>query len=80
LGLVAAARLRTVPLPRWLAIVTVVLALAGVVLALWTLLLREQEVAVNDLRAVQRWYGAQLRRARLVGWRACCCLAGCWPC
>jgi hypothetical protein len=66
LGLVAATRLEAVPVARWLAIATVTLASAGVVLALWTLVLREHTVRPNDLEAVQRWYAAQFRRARLV--------------
>jgi hypothetical protein len=75
-GLVAAARLQTLPPARWLAIVAVALALTGVVLALWTLLLREQDVAVNDLRGVQRWYAAQFRRARLVQFAGMLLLGG----
>ena len=66
LGLVVVTRLAVLPLARWLAVATVVAAIGGVVLALWTLLLREQQVAANDLEAVQRWYSSQFVRARLV--------------
>jgi hypothetical protein len=66
LGLVASERLRAFGPARGIIVATVVVAFASVLLASWTLLLREDtNVRVNDLRAVEAWYGRQFDRARL---------------